>query len=209
MADNEDNKTPMEGEETTIALEDQVKDLFMAEGHEVVMDIQSKFDESKTNRRDVETRWLKAYNNFRARYGDDVKFLETEKSRVFVKVTKTKVIAAYGQILDIITGGPRFPIAIRPTEDPLGIEEVVHLDPNEVPNQTTPEPATIPEVDPVGYEGDGLDMMANDTWMSRTARAVKKAMFMEDTGKELKINKGPATQAGQITLSPAEEAARI
>ena len=31
----------------------------------------------------------------------DVHFTEHEKSRVFVKVTKTKVLAAYGQIIDV------------------------------------------------------------------------------------------------------------
>ena len=32
----------------------------------------------------------------------DVQFTEAEKSRVFIKVTKTKTLAAYGQIVDVL-----------------------------------------------------------------------------------------------------------
>ena len=60
--------------------------------------VQSKFQECETTRRDDEGRWLQSYHNYRGRYYKDVKFRENEKSRVFVKVTKTKVLAAYGQL---------------------------------------------------------------------------------------------------------------
>ena len=43
-----------------------------------------------------ESRWLTAYHNYRGLYGPDVQFTEAEKSRVFIKVTKTKTLAAYG-----------------------------------------------------------------------------------------------------------------
>ena len=52
--------------------------------------VQSKFQECETTRRDDELRWLQSYHNYRGRYFKDVKFRENEKSRVFVKVTKTK-----------------------------------------------------------------------------------------------------------------------
>ena len=64
--------------------------------------IQSKFQQCETTRRDDELRWLQAYHNYRGRYYKDVKFRENEKSRVFVKVTKTKVLAAYGQLIDVL-----------------------------------------------------------------------------------------------------------
>ena len=63
--------------------------------------IEERFQRAKTARRWDEERWLRAYRNFRGIYGPDMKFTDAEKSRVFVKVTKTKVLAAYGQITDV------------------------------------------------------------------------------------------------------------
>ena len=64
-------------------------------------------------------------------YGPDVQFTETEKSRVFIKVTKTKVLAAYGQIIDVLFSQNRFPIGVEPTTLPEGVLESVHIDPKE------------------------------------------------------------------------------
>ena len=65
-------------------------------------------------------------------YGPDVQFTETEKSRVFVKVTKTKTLAAYGQIIDVLFGNNNFPLTVNPTKLPDGVAESVHIniDPN-------------------------------------------------------------------------------
>ena len=63
--------------------------------------IDKKFTACKDSRQDDESRWLQAYHNYRGKYFKDVHFTEHEKSRVFVKVTKTKVLAAYGQIIDV------------------------------------------------------------------------------------------------------------
>ena len=41
------------------------------------------------------SRWLRSYRNYRGIYGSDMSFTEKEKSRVFVKITKTKVLAAF------------------------------------------------------------------------------------------------------------------
>jgi hypothetical protein len=48
-------------------------------------------------------------------YGSDVQFTDTEKSRVFVKVTKTKTLAAYGQIVDVLFGNNKFPLSVNPS----------------------------------------------------------------------------------------------
>ena len=37
---------------------------------------------------------LRAYRNYRGLYGPDVQFTEAEKSRVFIKVTKTKTLSS-------------------------------------------------------------------------------------------------------------------
>ena len=71
-----------------------------------------------------EKRWLTAYHNFRGIYNKNVRFRESEKSKVFVKVTKTKVLAAFGQLVDVIFGTGQFPIGVRETRLPEGIAKV-------------------------------------------------------------------------------------
>ena len=56
--------------------------------------IKSKFLDAEDARRFDEERWLRAYRNYRGVYGNDMAFTESEKSKVFVKITKTKVLAA-------------------------------------------------------------------------------------------------------------------
>ena len=76
-----------------------------------------------------EQRWLRAYRNYRGLYGSDVQFTEAEKSRVFIKVTKTKTLAAYGQIVDVLFANNRFPLSVDPTELPEGVVKDVSFDP--------------------------------------------------------------------------------
>ena len=52
-------------------------------------------------------------------------------SKVFVKVTKTKVLAAYGQIVDVLFGNNKFPITVDPTTLPDGVAESVHFETDE------------------------------------------------------------------------------
>ena len=92
--------------------------------------IQERFKKAETARRSDEERWITAYRNYRGLYGPDVQFTSTEKSRVFVKVTKTKVLAAYGQIVEVLFGGNRFPLGINPTTLPEGVEDTVSFETN-------------------------------------------------------------------------------
>ena len=64
--------------------------------------VKSKFEEAETGRYQHEQRWLKAYKNFRGIYDSTTQFRDSEQSRVFIKITKTKVLAAYGQIIDVL-----------------------------------------------------------------------------------------------------------
>ena len=61
----------------------------------VVSFVEERFSKAETARQQDEQRWVRAYRNYRGIYGPDVSFTNTEKSRIFVKVTKTKVLAAY------------------------------------------------------------------------------------------------------------------
>ena len=123
--------------------------------------IQSRFYQAEDARNSDEARWLKAYENYRGLYNKSVKFRDSEKSRIFVKITKTKVLAAFGQLVDVIFGTGKFPIGIAETKIPEGELGQAHLDVNNPqPGLETSIPDDIGnriEDNPydVGYEGDG------------------------------------------------------
>ena len=93
--------------------------------------VYERFTRAEESRRIDESRWLRAYRNYRGLYGPDVQFTETEKSRVFIKVTKTKTLAAYGQLIEVLFSNNKFPLSIDPTVLPEGVVESVHIDPKE------------------------------------------------------------------------------
>ena len=125
----EDNEIPFDTADVT-AIQDN--DPALASESDIVSFVQGRFKRAEDVRQQDEQRWLKAYRNYRGLYGPDVQFTETEKSRVFVKVTKTKTLAAYGQIIDVLFGNTAFPLTVNPTKLPDGVAESVHLnlDPN-------------------------------------------------------------------------------
>ena len=83
--------------------------------------IMERYKKADDYREQDEQRWLRAYRNYRGLYGSDVQFTEAEKSRVFIKVTKTKTLAAYGQIVDVLFANNKFPLTVEPTELPEGV----------------------------------------------------------------------------------------
>ena len=125
----EDNEVAFDTDGVSVI---QDNDPALASESDVVSFVQGRFKRAEDVRQQDEQRWLKAYRNYRGLYGPDVQFTETEKSRVFVKVTKTKTLAAYGQIIDVLFGSTAFPLTVNPTKLPDGVAESVHinLDPN-------------------------------------------------------------------------------
>ena len=161
-----------------------------------------------------EKRWLTAYHNFRGIYNKNVRFRESEKSKVFVKVTKTKVLAAFGQLVDVIFGTGEFPIGVRETQLPEGIAKYTHLEQGQTGIETSaPEyeapaeseaPAPISPYD-VGYAGDGRDepFKAGET-LTATKDVLSEAI--EEAGITFAEGASPNPQA--LERSPAKEAAR-
>ena len=94
---------------------------------DVVAFVEERFSRSEDARQGDEERWMRAYRNYRGLYSPDVQFTDTEKSRVFVKVTKTKTLAAYGQIVDVLFGNNKFPLTVDPSILPDGVAESVHI----------------------------------------------------------------------------------
>ena len=196
---------PVEGESgLDLTLEESVRLQFVGL-------VQDRFEQAESAREADEARWLQAYHNFRGLYGKNVKFRESEKSRVFIKVTKTKVIAAFGQLVDVMFGTGKFPIGVKETKIPEGVSTYRHLD--MAPNIETSEPeAKEPEteeekvLDPfdVGYEGDGRVLKAGAT-VSSGENAFEDAI--EEAGFEFKdgVSPNPAV----LETAPAKDAARL
>ena len=136
--------------------------------------ILDRFYKAEDARRSDERRWLRAYENYRGLYGKTVKFRESEKSRIFVKITKTKVLAAFGQLVDVIFGTGKFPIGIAETKLPEGEKENAYLDienptpgleSGEIPDNlgNRLEDAPVESIYDVGFEGDGKTLKPGAT----------------------------------------------
>ena len=89
--------------------------------------IKSKFLDAETGRLSDERRWLTAYKNYRGIYDTASTYRASEKSKVFVRITKVKVLASFGQISDILFANNKFPITVSNTPIPEGIAEFAHL----------------------------------------------------------------------------------
>ena len=100
---------------------------YEAEGNALVGLIRSKFQQAETSKIYDEKRWLKAYRNYRGLYGPEMAFRENERSRVFVKITKTKVLASFGQIIEVLFSQGKFPLGVSPTSVPEDIAERAHM----------------------------------------------------------------------------------
>jgi len=154
--------------------------------------IKGKFTEAEDARRFDEERWLRAYRNYRGVYGNDMAFTESEKSKVFVKITKTKVLAAYGQLIEVLFSSGKFPVGVEPTPIPENIAEYAHI------AEQTKEPKEPNS--PYGFPGDG-----NDFKKGSTLNSLLNGLEEKYRGGE--FVKGPATNAAkEPQISPAEEA---
>ena len=171
----------------------------------IVQLVEQRFKKAEDARYVDEQRWMSAYRNYRGLYSADVKFTEAERSRVFVKVTKTKTLAAYGQIVDVLFGNNNFPLTVSPTRLPEGVAETVSLetDPN---NQkmsdklqetfSKPEPLITP--DTVLQPGETLNSLRD-----RLGPIEKKL----DTVADILVE-GPPSSPTSVSFHPAMIAAK-
>jgi len=160
--------------------------------------VENKFSKADKARYSDEQRWIKAYQNYRGIYGPDVQFTSTEKSRVFVKVTKTKVLAAYGQIVDVLFGSNKFPISINPTVLPEGISESVNF-------ETDPNIQSAVSKDS-SYMSDNSKLQPGETIIDlreRLGSLKDKLSPVQD-----KVEEGPGETPSKITFHPAMVAAK-
>ena len=120
----------MDMEETSSIEDVEEEEYSDPKAGQIVGFVTERYNRAENARETEEYRWIQAYRNYRGIYGPDVQFTSSEKSQVFVKITKTKVLAAYGQIADVLFGGNKFPLSIDPTRLPDGVEEVASFETN-------------------------------------------------------------------------------
>ena len=158
--------------------------------------VKERFFRSEDARLFDESRWLRSYRNYRGIYGSDMSFTEKEKSRVFVKITKTKVLAAFGQLIEVLFSTGKFPIGVEPTPIPEGISEYARV---KQPNEPDKEEDNV--VDLYGFPGDGKEMLPGTT-TSDLLRGLEKEYEGVDFAD------GPSPVSPQIPqIEPAREAA--
>ena len=148
---------------------------------------------------------MSAYRNYRGLYSADVKFTEAERSRVFVKVTKTKTLAAYGQIVDVLFGNNTFPLTVNPTKLPEGVADTVSFETDDMGKKiaeesfntfSKPEPLITPDI--VLEPGDTLSSLKE-----RLGPLEKKLEPVSD----LIVESTPITPTS-VTFHPAMVAAK-
>ena len=176
----------------TLALDDTKDDAFEDSGS-LISFVNDRYTRAETSRRVDEDRWLRAYRNYRGLYGPDVQFTSAEKSRVFIKVTKTKTLAAYGQITDVLFANNKFPLSIDPSVLPDGVLADVHFDPKAPPS-------------PIPFGEEGSAGMAKDFDLDKLEEMLGA---LKDDLKDIDgLKKGPGVTPTSVTFSPAMVAAK-
>lgn len=154
----------------------------------LVAEIQSRYQSAKSAKYPVERRWMQAYDDYRgvyhatgAEYGGEV-----AQSQVFLKIAKTKTLAAFGQLVEVVFPANKgVPIEIFPTPKPMGIARYAHIQ--------IPSP-----------EGEEEDLFGNDFNVGFTGDDIlggAKAQFSEGDWEA-----GPA-ETGKAEIEPARIAA--
>lgn len=170
----------------------------------VIPYVMERYNRAEDYRQQDEERWLRAYRNYRGIYSPDVQFTEAEKSRVFIKVTKTKTLAAYGQIVDVLFSKNKFPLTVDPTELPDGVVADVSFDPKE-PDQLKAD-GRDEEISPYGYAGDGREIPAG-----ATLKTLKDSLGpLSDTLQDItNLKEGVGKTPTAVSFSPAMVAAKM
>lgn len=166
--------------------------------------VREKLTTAETARAPKEQDWLAAYRNYKGVYGPETVFEDINQSRVFVKITKTKVVAAYGQIIDVLFGTAKFPISIEPSEKPEGVAEYAHIDPANAQGQEEGPSEADMLGSAIGFEGDGRTLPPGATVDALLAGLSENQVFAKGNWKE-----GPSPDKMKMPqIAPAKEAAR-
>ena len=205
MVDNTDITNPKEEE-------NQEK---QQESNRLASFVYDRFITSERARQSDEDRWLEAFHNYRGQYYKNVQFRENEKSRVFVKVTKTKVLAAYGQLIDVLFSANKFPISVEETKVPEGASEYAHLNPvketlqNAGPSVEGGSDQSMPpeQMTLLGFEGDGRELPKGATFSGLQEDKEFLGSLKGELGDEA-VKEGSAPLPEMAQIRPATKLAR-
>lgn len=169
-----------------------------------VMDRWEKAQRDRTVREGID---LASWHNYRGEYSGksrdalaQAQERDPAASDIFVKITKTKVLAAYGQLLEILEGDNRFPISIERTPVPDDIPTKVFIEPTETDYNSDQV------IDVVGYPGDGQDLEKGATQTSLLAKSLKNMQSLITGNRVLKKGESP-DQTTAMEIDPGKEAA--
>tara|TARA_E500000331_G_scaffold256632_1_gene247311 strand:- start:244 stop:2391 length:2148 start_codon:yes stop_codon:yes gene_type:complete len=157
--------------------------------------IESQYQRSKDARMTDEQRWLDSYRNYRGLYSSEVQFTESEKSKAFIKITKTKVLAAYAQVVDVLFAGSKFPIGIEARQFPNNVAGAVSYNPNTLTDEKIKEQVGVDYNVPSSIVRPDI---AKDLGLYKDV--------LEPVKDELEL--GAGTGQGSITYEPAKRAAQ-
>lgn len=156
----------------------------------LVADINAKYNNASLERRAHEHRWLDAKRNYRGEYSEaSLSNLSEDACKVFVKITKTKVLAAYGRITEVLFSTGKFPIVIDPANSPEGVAQTL---------VDVPEGAESI----YGYPDDGSELLpgaSSTSLASMLDKKYSKGNFVEGNSNIPEIPE----------IYPAEEAAKL
>lgn len=170
----------------------------------IVAEIKTRYQQAKDARQPVETQWLNNMLQWRGVFSaEELSSIRRAKERnvyaseMFIKITKTKVTAALGQILDLVFDNGTIPIAIEPTPVPEGAEDVVYLAPTSFPIDTQT---------PYGFAGDGKSVDPGATTKTMLGGLYDRFSKFMDSRKVIKgASPDPASMP---TLTPAADSAQ-
>lgn len=157
--------------------------------------VESQYRRSKDSRMVDEERWLDSYRNYRGLYSTEVQFTEAEKSKAFIKVTKTKVLAAYAQVVDVLFAGSKFPIGIEARQFPNNVADAVSFNPNSLTDEKVKDTVGVDYSVPKSIARPDI---AKDLGLYKER--------LEPVKEELEA--GAGTLPGSITFEPAKRAAQ-
>jgi hypothetical protein len=166
--------------------------------------VEKKFHEAQIARQPTERRWVESWTQFNGELSSEeantlaiIKKRNPTASSLFINITKTKTLAAFGQICEILFGDSNFPLEIQHTPEPEGIAEEAFIAPEEFPDTG---------VDVYGFKGDGKEIAPGTTSTSLLGGLQKKYQQFLDLGKKVVPGMSP-DPATFDQISPAKESA--
>lgn len=173
--------------------------------HRMTDFVGTKYHEARDARSTTELVWADSFRAYRGILDADTQARVQQMrqknpaaSAIFVKITKTKVQAAYGQMLEVLFAGNKFPIGVEPTPIPDGIADKARI-----VDESTSSLASNPDI--IGYEGDGQEIEPGANYQSLLNGYYNKIKGLVGNKK---IEEGPALDPSHIQINPAEETAK-